>query len=455
MTHGESFWKQCNATLFSLSIKESQRRWYVKRSEEYFRYFKKTDICDHTAQHVTEYLSKFGRKHHIEAWQFRQAIDAIRILFTTVQNKSLHKIDWSYWKDAVERLEQEHPNRAGQATTLPSEEVDSSKRTTSHFQGNFSQAIDRLAIEIRRRNYSIRTEQTYSYWVKKFLSSNKGQKISSLGAKEAKRFLEQLAIRDKVAASTQNLALNSIVFFFSNVLEQELGALGEYKRAKRPRKLPVVLSKSEVSALLGCLDGLQKTMASLLYGTGIRLMECLRLRIQDIDFARNQIIVRNGKGKKDRVVPFPRALKAELRTQINHVQLLHNSDLANGFGSVYLPDALEKKYPNARLEFKWQYIFPSLRLSVAPKTQVTRRHHIHENTLQRAIKKASHTALINKKVNCHALRHSFATHLLESGSDIRTIQELLGHADISTTMIYTHVTNLGARGVQSPLDALP
>lgn len=454
MTKNNSLWSQYIKILESKGIKHNQRRWYVRRAEQYFGHFKGIELVHHTQEHVKDYLSIIIKKDNVETWQLQQTIDAIWILFETEQNKALHEIDWDFLKQAVQKQNKEPSSIAVQSTNLRDKQAVSSKTECSSFQGNATQAIDRLAIEIRRRNYSIRTEETYSYWVKKFLSANKSLSINSLGAAEAKIFLEHLAVKDKVAPSTQNLALNSIVFFFTNVLQQELGALGDYKRAKRPRQLPVVLSKDEVSALLKSLSGLQHTMASLLYGTGIRLMECLRLRVQDIDFDRNQIVVRNGKGMKDRVVPFPQSLKSDLHSQLSHVEQLHKSDTANGFGSVYLPDALTKKYPNAQHEFKWQYIFPSLKLSVDPQSNLTRRHHFHENTLQRAIKKASHTAGINKKVNCHALRHSFATHLLESGNDIRTIQELLGHSDVSTTMIYTHVANVGARGVQSPLDTL-
>jgi integron integrase len=234
----------------------------------------------------------------------------------------------------------------------------------------------------------------------------------------------------------------------------EVGELGEFARAKRPRKLPVILSRKEMAALLAGLAGVQYTMASLLYGTGMRLMECVRLRVQDVDFDRNLILVRNGKGNKDRVVPFPGILRTPLADHLQRVRQIHQEDVEKGFGEVFLPDALARKYPSAPREWLWQYVFPSSRLSVDPRTGATRRHHVHENSLQKSIKKAATQAKIAKKVNCHALRHSFATHLLESGHDIRTIQELLGHADVSTTMIYTHVLNRGGAGVLSPLDSL-
>lgn len=237
-------------------------------------------------------------------------------------------------------------------------------------------------------------------------------------------------------------------------MNQAVGDLGEFVRAKRPRKLPVVLSRKEMSLLLARLNGIHYLMASLLYGTGMRLMECVRLRVQDIEFDLNMIVVRDGKGKKDRVVPLPQLLKRPLEVHLIEVRDLHRKDLENGFGEVFLPDALARKYPSAPREWGWQYVFPSSRLSVDPRSGSSRRHHLHENGLQKAIKRAAIDAAIPKKINCHALRHSFATHLLESGQDIRTIQELLGHADVSTTMIYTHVLNRGGPGVISPLDAL-
>ncbi|MBU0964977.1 MAG: integron integrase [Proteobacteria bacterium] len=237
----------------------------------------------------------------------------------------------------------------------------------------------------------------------------------------------------------------------------EIGILGDFVRAKRPRRLPVVLSRAESSRLLQelqKLSSLHYLMAALLYGTGMRLMECVRLRVQDVDFDQNLIMVRDGKGQKDRVVPFPQSLRQPLTGHLEEIRRLHQKDMVQGLGEVFLPDALARKYPNAVREWIWQYVFPSGRLSVDPRSGATRRHHIHENGLQKSIKKAAQAASISKRVNCHALRHSFATHLLESGQDIRTIQELLGHADVSTTMIYTHVLNRGGHGVLSPLDSL-
>lgn len=314
--------------------------------------------------------------------------------------------------------------------------------------------LKQLLMVIRQRGYSIRTEQTYESWVSRFIAYSNNRNPLTLDANDVVSFLQYLAVRRNVAASTQNQALNALVFFYGQVLQQPLGDMGNFIRAKRPKKLPVVLTQSEIQQLLIQMKGKQWLMASLLYGTGMRLMDCVRLRVQDIDFEYRQIVIRDGKGQKDRVVPLPERLMEPLKTNLLEVRELHNEDLSNGHGEVYLPGALARKFPQAAKEWGWQYVFPSVRLSVDPRTGKVRRHHIHENGLQKAVKKASSLTGITKRVNCHALRHSFATHLLENGYDIRTVQELLGHADVSTTMIYTHVLNRGGQGVRSPLDSI-
>ena len=257
-----------------------------------------------------------------------------------------------------------------------------------------------------------------------------------------------------VAASTQNQALSAILFLYREILKQPLDWLDGVERAKKPLKLPVVFTKEEVRAVLLQLEGLKWLMASLLYGSGLRLMECVRLRVKDVDFGYNQIVVRNGKGNKDRVTVLPVSLKEPLQEHLAKVRALHNKDLREGFGRVYLPFALEKKYANANREWGWQYVFPSSKRSVDPRSGIVRRHHIAETVLQRAVKAAIRAAGITKPGSCHTFRHSFATHLLEAGYDIRTVQELLGHKDVSTTMIYTHVMNKGGQGVRSPIDVL-
>ncbi len=273
-----------------------------------------------------------------------------------------------------------------------------------------------------------------------------------MGEREVEAFLTDLAVRGRVAASTQNQALSALLFLYREVLGIDLPWMDGIRRAKRPERLPTVLAREEVSALLGELSGVCWLQASLLYGTGLRLMECLRLRVKDVDFARREILVRRGKGGKDRRTMLPASLEAPLRAQLSEAKRLHERDVALGLGAVWLPDALARKYPNAQRDWAWQYVFPASQRSIDPHSGIERRHHLDESVLQRAVKGAVRRAGLGKPATCHTLRHSFATHLLESGYDIRTIQELLGHSDVSTTMIYTHVLNKGGRGVLSPLD---
>jgi integron integrase len=270
---------------------------------------------------------------------------------------------------------------------------------------------------------------------------------------EIEQFLNHLAVAKKVAASTQNQALSALVFLYREVLDKEIGWMDNLERAKQPQRLPTVLTETEVRHLLAHLEGRNWLMASLLYGAGLRLMECLRLRVKDIDFEYRQITVRDGKGNKDRITMLPESSAELLKHQLEKSRILHQQDLAAGYGAVYLPYALERKYKNASREWAWQYVFPAAKLSRDPRSGTVRRHHADENSLQRAVKSAVRAARITKPVTCHTLRHSFATHLLQHGYDIRTVQELLGHKDVSTTMIYTHVLNCGGRGVRSPLDS--
>ncbi len=318
--------------------------------------------------------------------------------------------------------------------------------------GDKPNLLDEVRNVIRVKHYSLRTEETYVQWIKRFVLFHNKRHPKYMGGKEISAFLTYLAVEQKVAASTQNQALNAIVFLYKEVLQQEVGVLEGITWAKKPERLPVVLTREEVRRLLSHLEGTKWLMASLLYGSGMRLLECLRLRVKDLDFGYGQIIVRDTKGTKDRVTMLPASLKEPLQMHLQKLKVLHDQDLEAGFGSVYMPYALEKKYPNASREFGWQYVFPASKLSVDPRTGVVRRHHLFETVLQKAIKEAVQKAGIDKFVHCHTLRHSFATHLLEDGYDIRTVQELLGHKDVSTTMIYTHVLNKGGKGVRSPLD---
>jgi len=312
--------------------------------------------------------------------------------------------------------------------------------------------LDRVREAIRLRHYSIRTEQAYLGWIRRFILFHGKRHPNKMGAVEIEAFLNHLASQQNVAASTQNQALNALVFLYRHVLDRDVGNLDGLIRAKRPYRLPVVFTRDEVHRVLAQLDGIHHLMASLLYGSGLRLMECLRLRVKDLDFQRREILVRHGKGGKDRVTMLPDSLIPALQTQLERAQITHKQDLAEGFGRVYLPNALARKYPNADQEWGWQYVFPASKRSIDPRSGVERRHHLHETVLQYAVKQAVRRTGIAKPGSCHTFRHSFATHLLESGHDIRTVQELLGHKDVRTTMIYTHVLNRGGQGVRSPLD---
>jgi integron integrase len=312
--------------------------------------------------------------------------------------------------------------------------------------------LEQLRDAIRRRHYSMRTEETYVHWAKRFIYFSGKRHPADLGAAEVTAFLNYLARERDVAAATQNQALSALLFLYKEVLGQILPWLDELERARRPARVPSVLTREEMQSLLSRMQGAKWLMASLLYGAGLRLRECLKLRVKDIDFGYRQIVVRDGKGAKDRVTMLPAALLEPLKAHLRYAKDLHQRDLAVGYGDVELPDALARKYPRAQYEWGWKFAFPSHKLATDPRTGVVRRHHVYENYVVRGVARAVRAAGIAKHVTCHTLRHSFATHLLEAGYDIRTVQELLGHADVSTTMIYTHVLNKGGHGVRSPLD---
>jgi integron integrase len=315
--------------------------------------------------------------------------------------------------------------------------------------------IERLRDAIRSRHYSRRTEKTYWYWIRYFVLFHGKRHPSDMGAPEVTAFLSWLATERNVAAATQNQALSALLFLYKQVLGVELPWLGELVRAQRPVRVPAVLSEAEVRRLLGCVaSDVGRLMVGLLYGAGLRQIECLSLRVKDVNFAYRQILVRDGKGARDRVTVLPENLVQPLQEHLARVRALHARDVKEGFGAVALPFALARKYPRAARDWAWQYVFPSGNRAADPRSGIVRRHHVHPDTLARVVRRAAQGARIEKRVSCHTLRHSFATHLLERGYDIRTVQELLGHSDVSTTMIYTHVMNRGARAVKSPLDRL-
>jgi integron integrase len=312
--------------------------------------------------------------------------------------------------------------------------------------------LDQMRDIIRLKHLSFRTEEAYIGWVKRFIVFHDKRHPKDMGATEIRAFLSYLATHEQVAASTQNGALNALLFLYRSVLKQPFPNLNDIERAKRPKRLPTVFSRDEVHALLNRHTGMPHLRASLLYGAGLRLMECLRLRVKDVDFTYHQLTVRDGKGAQDRVTVLPRSLEEPLQRHLVRVKLVHEDDLLAGYGEVYLPYAFDRKDPGAGTSWAWQYVFPASKRSIDPRSGVVRRHHVSEVVPQRAIKEALQRAGIPKHGSCHTLRHSFATHLLEDGYDIRTVQELLGHKDVSTTMVYTHVLQRGGRGVHSPLD---
>jgi integron integrase len=314
--------------------------------------------------------------------------------------------------------------------------------------------LEQVVSKLRVKHYSLRTEKAYVDWIKRYILHHGKRHPKDMGAAEVEAFLTHLAVARNVSASTQNQAKSAILYLYKEVLGIDLPWLDNVTQAKAPKRLPVVLTQAEVQAILSRLDGTMWLIASLLYGSGLRIMEALRLRVKDIDFARREILVREGKGFKDRVTMLPISLVEPLKSHLLKVQALHKEDLSTGHGAVFMPMALDRKYPNAATDWAWQYVFPSVKLSVDPRAKVIRRHHADEKTVQRAVKKAVNLAGLTKLATPHSFRHSFATHLLEGGYDIRTVQELLGHSDVSTTMIYTHVLNKGGRGVGSPLDIL-
>jgi len=312
--------------------------------------------------------------------------------------------------------------------------------------------LDQVRDVMRLKHYSLRTERTYCEWIERFIRFHRMRHPAEMAEAEMGEFLTDLARNGNVAASTQNQALSALLFLYREVLKQEIGWLQQVERAKKPARLPVVLSRDEVHKIFAHLHGTTRLMAGLLYGSGLRLMECTRLRVKDVDFAYVRITVRDGKGGRDRMTMLPLNLAASLQRHLEKARAQHEQDVADGFGEVWLPDALARKYPSAAREWVWQFVFPSSRISVDPRTQKKGRHHVDESALQQAVKKAVRASGVNKAASCHTFRHSFATHLLENGYDIRTVQELLGHKDVTTTMIYTHVLNKPGIGVKSPLD---
>jgi len=460
-TQVSRFWDKYIIKSKNYNIPDHLIRWHVRHAELYIKAHT-ARLKDHNETTVDEYLQAKGRNIHLKNYQYLQMIDALKILFVdVVESDWATNYPWDSQKERAKPLEKSHPSIARVPLIEEIEEIEhtatnqlkpSSSKT---IMADFKDVFDAVITEIRLRNYSIRTEQCYTAWLVRFILFHNKQHPQNMGELEIAKYLSHLSINRLVSASTQRQALNAIIFLYKQVYKRDVDDIGEFKLAKKPATLPVVLSRNEIKTLInGIDDDVYQLMAGLLYGCGMRLMECIRLRVFDIDFDYMQIMIRNAKGNKDRVSPLPSKLAFRLKQQIQTVKNMHEVDLSEGLGEVYMPLALGRKYPHAAKEIGWQYVFPSPRVSVDPRSNKIRRHHIHENGLQKKVKRSASDSGISKKVNCHSLRHSFATHLLEKGYDIRTVQELLGHADVSTTMIYTHVLNKPGVLVDSPFDSL-
>ena len=448
--NGGSRWQQYIHLLSVRKIPEKARRYYVRHVEDLIRESDNTPLLNLRREVVEAFLRRRANNPRLEDWQIRQCVDAIQLLLEDLAHAPIAvEIDWSAWRFGATSLSSDHATLAGDqsADRMVVKEVERLKVMDQREQ------LEQLVVAIRVRHYSIRTEKVYLNWAARFFAFCKAAKTGTHGSSQVQQYLQYLAVERKVSASTQNQALNALVFLFDKVLLTPLGEI-EFPRARRPKRLPVVLTRVEIACLLEAMDGLYELMAGLMYGTGMRLMECVRLRVMDVDFGNQQIIIRDGKGKKDRVVPLPNRYSDRLKRHLRERRRIHRLDEAEGQGESYIQPALSRKFPKAAGEWIWQYVFASARLSTDPRSNARRRHHIHETSLQKAIGKGAKNAGLTKRVNSHALRHSFATHLLESGYDIRTVQELLGHADVSTTMIYTHVLNRPGVTVASPADQL-
>lgn len=409
--------------------------YYVMAVESFIDSFPKRNIQDISQREIETYLER-TLSTRLESWQKMQLIEALRLLLIEVADtRPARFVDWAFWRESI----------------MGSGEGPSTRPLHQKRSGVNGLWLNELSRKIQAKNYSIRTEKTYLSWAKQFDFFLQGRKFDEVKPQDVEAFLSYLSVDRKVSKSTQNVALNAVVFLMREILNQNPEEY-RFTHAKRGKRLPTVLSKGEIKTLLAHTDDNYALLVGLMYGTGMRLMECVRLRVKDVDFEYGQIIVREAKGDKDRIVPLPERYRQELQDQMKVVEILHANDAKIGAANVYLPIALAKKYPSAKSDLIWQFVFPSNKISLDPHSGAKRRHHLHETSLQKAVKRASIKANIKKKVSSHVLRHSFATHMLEAGYDIRTVQELLGHNDVETTMIYTHVLNRPGLSVKSPVD---
>ncbi len=445
------FWLRYADLLGRFRVPAKAVPWYRKHIEVFIEDHPGIKLRSHSADSVERWLLRVGRNPNMTDWQFRQKVDALRILMGHfLKLPWSQSFDWDRWSSGAQALESDHPTIARTYEMIDSAVKDPKNTLAQKYPDIYRKCL----VALRLPEYATNTEKSYLGWINRFLRFHHDRCPFDCAEAEVASFLEHLTLERKVSGATQAQALNALVFFFSRVLERPLGDIGPYKRPKKPKRLPSVLSPQELDSLLRQLTGINWLIIHLMYGTGMRVMECVRLRLLDLDFDYRRIIVRAGKGMKDRSVPMPETLVDALKSQIEQVKKQHERDLAAGFGSVYMPNALSRKFPNADKELRWQYLFPASRIAQDPRTGALRRHHLHQSVVQKMVKRSAVAARIQKRVTSHTLRHTFATHLLESGADIRTVQDLLGHADLSTTMIYTHVIGRGGQGARSPLDGL-
>jgi integron integrase len=439
----QSFWDAYRACTEENRVGPDRSPFYVKWAKGFAGFIPEIPLKERSGEDIKAYLIDLAKRPGIADWQVRQAEYALKILYEIF-------------------LPNYHPEKKTPVRTAP-KQIDNKpaakpygfrdRAIPGEVERKFSSIVEGVKTAIRTRHYSYRTEKSYLDWARRFIAFHHYADPGSLDAANAVRqYLEYLAVTREVAASTQNQALNALVFLYDQVLQKPFGEMDEFIRAKRPRRLPEVMTREEVETLLAEMDGVTGLMAGLMYGSGLRLMECVRLRVKDIDFAKNEITVRDGKGKKDRITMLAERFANPLKAHLGRVKAAYEQDRKLANADVYIWPALARKYPNAGKEWKWQYVFPAKSLSVDPRSGKVRRHHISENLVQKAVKKASARTNITKKVSCHTFRHSFATHLLEANYDIRTVQELLGHSNVATTMIYTHVLNRPGLSVKSPAD---
>jgi integron integrase len=438
------FWDRFRDLVIQSGVSESYADWYVRWGQKFALSIKGRPLRRRTAEDIQLFLINISNKKSIQRWQVEQALEALKLLYNVYLKLPIPIHE-------VPPLDSLKNNPKSTETNINFRDTLARKNEILNLYGDL---FGKIRKEIRYRHYSIRTEKSYVDWISRYSIFFNKTNPEKLGANEIRQYLDYLATDRKVAASTQNQALNAIVFLYTQVLKQEAGDFSEFVRARRPRKVPVVLTLQEISLLMNQLAGINRLMSGLLYGAGLRIMECIRLRIKDVDFAQNQIIVRNGKGAKDRITILPEKYKDPLKKQVADAKTLFMKDLEDGLDGVYIWPSFERKKPGAAKNWIWQYVFPSYNLSIDPRSGKVRRHHLHPNTLRRAIAGAARSSELSKEVTPHTLRHSFATHLLEKGYDIRTVQELLGHSDVSTTMIYTHVLNKPGLPVLSPADFL-